>query len=72
MTDPTSPGGRISLTAAGDLRDALAAHQRGETAAAVYGLLAIDPDSWQAITDRLAALGGTLPDLLAATRQESP
>jgi hypothetical protein len=75
MTEPTAPSastGRITLTAAGDIRDAITAHQRGDTAAAVYGLLAVDPESWQAITDRLAALGGTLPDLLATTRQETP
>jgi hypothetical protein len=63
MTRPDTPG-RISLMAAGELRDALAAHRRGDTAAAVYGLMSIDPESWHAIEQRLAALGGTLAQLL--------
>jgi hypothetical protein len=63
MTRPDTPG-RITLMAAGELRDALDAHQRGDTAAAVYGLMSIDPESWQAIETRLAALGGTLTELL--------
>ena len=63
MTRPDIPG-RITLMAAGELRDALEAHQRGDTAAAVYGLMSIDPESWHAIEDRLAALGGTLAELL--------
>lgn len=57
---------RITLTAAGDLRDALAALKRGDTPAAVYGLAAIDPESWHAIEDRLTTLGGSLPELLVA------
>ena len=63
---------RITLTAAGDLRDAITAHQRGDTAAAIYGLLAIDPQSWQAIQDRLATLGATLPELLTTRTETSP
>jgi hypothetical protein len=63
MTGPDTAG-RISLMAAGELRDALEAHQRGDTAAAVYGLMSIDAESWQAIEQRLAALGGTLAELL--------
>lgn len=61
MTDP----GRITLMAAGNLREALEAHQRGDTPAAVAALMSIDPASWRAITDRLSILGGTLPELLA-------
>ncbi|WP_405728883.1 hypothetical protein OG607_27400 [Streptomyces sp. NBC_01537] len=64
MTGP-HPAGRITLMAAGELRDALAAHQRGDTTAAIYGLMSIDADSWQAIEQRLAALGGTLAQLLS-------
>ncbi|WP_329315668.1 hypothetical protein [Streptomyces sp. NBC_01262] len=63
MTGPDTAG-RITLMAAGELRDALEAHRRGDTAAAVYGLMSIDPDSWHAIEQRLAALGGTLTELL--------
>lgn len=72
MPQPTPPtgAGHITLMAAGDLRDALTAHQRGDTPAAVYGLLAIDPDSWTAIQARLATLGGSLPELLTALRPE--
>jgi len=63
MTRPDATG-RITLMAAGELRDALDAHQRGDTTAALYGLMSIDADSWQAIEQRLAALGGTLAQLL--------
>ncbi len=63
---------RITLMAAGELRDALAAAERGDTPAAVHGLMSIDPDSWQAIETRLAALGGSVPELLAAVRSERP
>jgi hypothetical protein len=62
---------RITLTAAGDLRDALAAIQRGDTPAAAYGLAAIDPGSWAAIEARLKTLGGSLPELLAALGGEA-
>ncbi|MEU8350289.1 hypothetical protein [Streptomyces sp. NPDC048845] len=63
---------RITLMAAGELRDALDVHARGDTTAAVYGLLSIDPDSWQAIAERLAAVGGTLPELLDRVKGETP
>jgi hypothetical protein len=59
---------RITLMAAGELRAALDAFECGHTAAAVSGLMAIDPASWQAIEARLAAMGGSLPELLAAVR----
>ncbi|NEA59505.1 hypothetical protein G3I60_36430 [Streptomyces sp. SID13666] len=68
MNPNPEPTGRITLMAAGELRDALTALQCGDTAAAAYGLMSIDPASWQAIEQRLAALAGTLPDLLATTR----
>jgi hypothetical protein len=72
MTGDNTPAARrITLTAAGDLRDALEAHQRGDLPAAVYGLLSIDAESWQAIQDRLAALGGTLPELLTTEKGQS-
>ncbi|WP_049580233.1 hypothetical protein [Streptomyces sp. SBT349] len=60
--------GRITLMAAGELRDAIDAHRRGDTAAAVHALMSIDPESWHAIEHRLNILGGTLTELLA-TRQ---
>jgi hypothetical protein len=73
MTQPTPPAddGHITLMAAGDLRDALAAHQRGDTPAAVHALLAIDAASWRAVEARLSALGGSLPDLLTAVREDT-
>ncbi|OEV31526.1 hypothetical protein AN219_04635 [Streptomyces nanshensis] len=64
----TAPGERITLMAAGELRAALDAFERGQTAAAVSGLMAIDPASWQAIESRLATLGGSMPELLASVR----
>lgn len=57
---------RISLTAAGDFRDALAALGRGNAPAAAASLMAIDDESWTAMQDRLDALGGDLRDLLLA------
>ncbi|MCP9207103.1 hypothetical protein [Streptomyces cucumeris] len=60
--------GHISLMAAGELRDALAARERGDLPAAVNALMNIDPESWQAIETRLVALGGDLPQLLTAVR----
>jgi hypothetical protein len=62
--------GRISLMAAGDLRDALNAHQRGDAATAVAALMSIDPESWHAIEDRLNAMGGSLTELLASNTRE--
>lgn len=63
---------RITLMAAGELRDALAALERGDEAAAVYGLMCIDAGSWDAIEARLSALGGSLPELLTAVRRTQP
>ncbi|MDB1086467.1 hypothetical protein PJ985_02640 [Streptomyces sp. ACA25] len=57
----------ITLMAAGELRDAVAAHRAGDTAAAIAALMSIDPDSWAAIEHRLATLGGTLAELLPDT-----
>lgn len=68
MNHSTEPASRITLMAAGELRDALTALRSGDTAGAAYGLMSIDPASWQAIEHRLAALGATLPELLATTR----
>jgi len=61
-TQPRAPG--ITLMAAGELRDALAALERGDRTTALAALMAIDTDSWQAIEQRLATLGGNLPQLL--------
>ncbi|MGH4027846.1 hypothetical protein ACQB60_02780 [Actinomycetota bacterium Odt1-20B] len=61
-----------TLMAAGELRTALEAHTRGDVPAAVAALMSIDATSWQAIADRLAAMGGTLPQLLDAVGQERP
>lgn len=49
---------RISLMAAGELRDALTAIEEGRGPAAVASLMAIDPASWQAIERRLVAVVG--------------
>ncbi|HEY8981572.1 MAG TPA: hypothetical protein VIU15_18545 [Streptomyces sp.] len=60
----------ISLMAIGELRDALTAIDEGKGPAAVAALLAIDPESWQAIEHRLAALiGGDLRELLLSAGQ---
>ncbi|MGD6753811.1 hypothetical protein [Streptomyces sp. BH105] len=59
-----------TLMAAGELRTALEAHARGDVAATVAALMSIDTHSWQAIRDRLAVLGGTLPELLATVERE--
>ncbi|WP_405804861.1 hypothetical protein [Streptomyces sp. NBC_01187] len=56
----------ISLMAVGELRDAFTALERGDRGTAVASLMAIDPDSWQAIERRLATLGGSVADLLQA------
>ncbi|WP_217197085.1 hypothetical protein [Streptomyces buecherae] len=58
--------GHITLMAAAELRDAIAARARGELPAAINALMNIDADSWQAIEHRLATLGGDLPALLNA------
>ncbi|MDT3395224.1 hypothetical protein RKE29_00915 [Streptomyces sp. B1866] len=60
-----SPPPRISLMAAGEIREALAAIEEGKPATAIAALLAIDPVSWQAIEHRLVAIvGSDLRDLL--------
>ncbi|MEU7132945.1 hypothetical protein [Streptomyces sp. NPDC046261] len=55
----TSAPQPISLMAAGELRDALTAIEEGKGPTAVAALMAIDPASWQAIEQRLAAVVGT-------------
>ncbi|MGY1436623.1 hypothetical protein [Streptomyces reniochalinae] len=57
---------RISLMAAGELRDAFTALERGDRGTAVASLMAIDADSWQAIEQRLVTLGGNVADLIRA------
>lgn len=49
----------ISLMAAGELRDALKAIEEGRGPAAIASLMAIDPESWQAIEQRLVAVVGS-------------
>lgn len=58
MTAPNETG-RISLMAAGELREAIAAHHRGDRAA----LASIDPAGWHAIEQRVAAAHVPLTDL---------
>ncbi|MET8981010.1 hypothetical protein ABZX85_35950 [Streptomyces sp. NPDC004539] len=70
MESPAQP--RLSLMAVGELRDALTAIDEGKGPAAVAALLAIDPESWQAIERRLAALiGGDLRELLLSAGRDS-
>ncbi|WP_327655639.1 hypothetical protein [Streptomyces sp. NBC_00483] len=59
-----------TLMAAGELRTALEAHARGDVPATVAALMSIDTHSWQAIRDRLAEFGGTLPQLLDVVERE--
>ena len=61
----------IRPLAAAHFRDALTATQNGDTPAAVGALLAIDNESWQGITARLGALGGTVAELLTTTVREA-
>lgn len=60
----------ISLMAAGEIRDALTAAARGDLPAAAHALMSIDAESWRAVEGRLAALGGSLPDLVRTVRGE--
>ncbi|MEV5379764.1 hypothetical protein AB0L26_27930 [Streptomyces nondiastaticus] len=53
-----------SLMAAGYLRDALTAYQRGETSTVIAALMCIDEASWHLIQTRLAQLAGSFPELL--------
>ncbi|MDK1473285.1 hypothetical protein QNO07_07590 [Streptomyces sp. 549] len=59
----------ITLMAAGELRDALAALRHGDKAAAAHALASIDPTSWAAIEHRMAALGGNLAALINHTEE---
>ncbi|MBW1604188.1 hypothetical protein JJV70_19205 [Streptomyces sp. JJ66] len=60
---------RITLMAAGELRDAINAARRGDTAAAAYALASIDRQSWAAIEHRLGACGGSVAALLSSDPQ---
>ncbi|MWA10692.1 hypothetical protein [Streptomyces sp. BA2] len=60
----------ISLMAAGEIRDALAAVARGDLPTVAHALMSIDPDSWRAVERRLATLGSSLPDLVRAAQGE--
>lgn len=63
---------RISLMAVAELRDVLTALERGQGPTAVAALMSIDPESWQAIEQRLAAVGGDLRTVLLATAPGTP
>ncbi|MFJ9479994.1 hypothetical protein ACIRRI_34155 [Streptomyces mirabilis] len=73
MSKPTAAvPPRISLMASGELRDALTAIEEGKGPAAVAALMAIDPESWQAIEHRIAAIvGSDLRTLLLAAAERS-
>lgn len=64
MYDITAPGA-VSMSAVGHFREALEAMQHGDRVTVASALMAIDPQSWQAIEARLAILGTTLPAFLA-------
>lgn len=54
---PTPPRSLpLPLMAVADLRDALTALELGQPAAALASLMAIDPQSWQVIAERLRAV----------------
>ncbi|MFI0940952.1 hypothetical protein [Streptomyces sp. NPDC021020] len=61
-TTATPP--RISLMALADLRDALTALELGQAPTAITALMAIDDESWRAVEQRLATVGGDLRTLL--------
>lgn len=67
----TASSSRISLTAVGELRDALTALQRGNAPVAVAALMAIDSESWASMEARLAAVGGDLRELLDAAGENT-
>lgn len=71
-TTSSSASASISLTAAGELRDALTALQRGNAPVAVSALMAIDSETWAAMEARLAAVGGDLRELLEAADEHTP
>ena len=66
-----TPPPAIRPLAAAHFRDALTATRAGDTPAAVGALLAIDAESWQAITNRLNTLGGTIAELITTTVREA-
>jgi hypothetical protein len=68
---PTPPP-RISLMAAGELRDVLTALDLGKGPTAIAGLMAIDAESWQAIEQRLNAVGADLRTVLFAASAGAP
>ncbi|MDH6705331.1 hypothetical protein P3T27_002041 [Kitasatospora sp. MAA19] len=59
------PPHTIRPLAATHLREALQAAADHQPTTALAALMHIDPDSWQAIEHRLAALGTDLLDVLA-------
>ncbi|MFJ2632738.1 hypothetical protein ACIO6U_12415 [Streptomyces sp. NPDC087422] len=69
---PAARQPRLSLMAVGELRDVLTALELGQGPTAVAGLMAIDAESWQAIEQRLAALGGDLRAVLKAVSVGAP
>jgi hypothetical protein len=69
---PAAPQPRLSLMAVGELRDVLTALELGRGPTAVAGLMAIDAESWQAIEQRLAAVGGDLRTVLQAVSVGAP
>ncbi|OEU90345.1 hypothetical protein DB35_03570 [Streptomyces abyssalis] len=70
-TSSAAASAQVSLTAAGELRDALTALRRGNAAVAVSALMAIDPESWAAMEARLSAVGGDLRELLEAASENA-
>jgi hypothetical protein len=71
MCNSTTASSQISVTAAGELRDALTALQRGNAPHAIAALMAIDAESWEAMEERLSAVGGDLRELLEAASENA-
>ncbi|GGO58344.1 hypothetical protein GCM10012287_56290 [Streptomyces daqingensis] len=71
MCNSNTDSPQISLKAAGELRDALTALQRGNAPHAIGALMAIDAESWTAMEARLSAVGGDLRELLEAASENS-
>ncbi|WP_329133964.1 hypothetical protein OG552_17485 [Streptomyces sp. NBC_01476] len=63
---------RISLMAVAELRDVLTALEHGQGPTAIAALMSIDPESWQAIEQRLAAVGTDLRTALLSTAPGNP
>jgi hypothetical protein len=67
----TTPA-NIRPLAAAHLRDALTAATEHRLPEVIGALMAIDPESWAAIADRLGVLGTSVPALIARATESTP